>query len=420
MARVDWISNDTNSSSTWSTSTGVPTTVAIARSSIHTTLVRLARPTADSRCTFSSGYGAVDQHPPAEHLDGVAVADVQQCLVDRVPRHHGLRLGGQRLGLGRELGGLGLGQQGTDRGQHLVPVRARFAWGRRRPGRGRRAGWGRRAGRGGRWLLGAPGGRRRQRPGQRGQLLQPGEQADRAGPGRQRGHVGHHEPVDGQPVGTRGPDADVGRAGSIGRGLELFPPGRRREVAALGSPDLLDRDVGGQRGRPLVDPSGDVDQIAGLPTALPLAARTAEQTRAGHLVQPGEHLPGEAAQLAFDQPGEAARAGLGRRPERQPVEVEAGLVVEVPGTGTIRSPLGVRGRQRIAASRSGHHRVVVTELPQQVVDELRLRRRRSRWCRPTPGPVPLLGGSSLAAVASHGNSQTARTDTRCPRSPARG
>ena len=60
--------------------------------------------------------------------------------------------------------------------------------------------------------------------------------------------------------------------GSIGGALELFPPGRRREVDAAGSSDLLDRDVGGQRGRPLVDPSGDVEQVAGLPTVLPRAA----------------------------------------------------------------------------------------------------------------------------------------------------
>lgn len=88
IARVAWISSEVNSSSTWSMSTGVPTTVAMARSSSQITFTRLARPTSLSSRTFSSGYGlsistrwlltSIDSSAPA-----CSSASSMACLVIR-------------------------------------------------------------------------------------------------------------------------------------------------------------------------------------------------------------------------------------------------------------------------------------------------------------------------------------------------
>ena len=266
----------------------------------------------------------VDQHPSADHLDGVQVTLVQERLVDRVPRHQGLRLRRQGLGLRRELGGLGLGQQRPDRGQHLVAARAlaRLCGRRCCPRRGRPGG--RR-----RCRLGAPGGGRRQRAGQGWQLAQAGEQPDGAAPGRDGRHPGRDQPIDRQPVVTGGPAPDVGRPGTLGCRVQLFPPGPRRQRATARSSDLLDRHIAGQRGRPRVDPTGDVQQIAGLPTELPQAVHRADQAGAGHLVEPAELGRGQSAQLALEQTGRAVRVDLGPRPGQQPIEVGTGIAVDV-------------------------------------------------------------------------------------------
>ena len=287
------------------------------------------------------------------------------------------------------------------------------AWCRRRRGG---------AVRGSTWL-GAPGGRWRQRPvtsGSRSSSARASRGQGRAGPGRQRRHV-RPSRVDRRPASRhawtrrrcRPSGLDRPRLSSCSRQRlrrEVGPRSDRRTCSTA--------TIGGQRGGPLVDPSGDVDQIAGLPTALPQAARTAEQP-ARWPARPAGRAPPWRGRSARARPAAEKLLGLVLvvAQNDQPVEVQAGLVVEVPcavaGSGVADAVGGVAvevtaidvSRTDAAGGRSA---------PTPTLGD-------RGGVGPRRAPVPLLGGSSLAVVASHaGAAMTAATDTRWPRSPARG
>ena len=222
--------------------------------------------------------------------------------------------------------------------------------------RGRRAGWG--AGwRGGR-RLGSPGRRRRQRRGASGgQLAAAGRAVGSRWP-RPSAPARWPSRADRRPASrrawTRRRCRPSGLARPPPRAAPATPAARGRPrsdrricstatSAASGAAHLSIRAATCIRSR------GCQPRSHWRPTPLSRRALATSSSRASTSC-------GQAAQLALDQPGEAARAGLGRRPERQPVEVEAGFAGRDHAHGRDPPSVGSAGEPCSTASPRRRHR----------------------------------------------------------------
>ena len=289
----------------------------------------------------------VDQHPSAEHVDRVVDAGVQQGLVDGVPGHQVLGLGGEGLRLRSVLGGLGLGQQRADPWSAPSPG-ARPT----RPGPGSRPSIG--------WTAA------RQVDGGGSVMVIDGNRSILASSRRAEDRVsGPPAPVvSSRPQRSPRPVADGGQPSlpnSLGGALQLVPPALRRQTGPSTAAELLDREIGGEGRGPLVDPQSHVQQVAGLPARAPQVCGVGEHPAPEQLVGAVENRLVDRPELVIG-PGPAAPrrrpvaspprsigrgvVGPARSPSTTGVAVRSALPVEAPGRRSCPTVRGGRTARR--------------------------------------------------------------------------
>ena len=124
-ATVACTSNDVNSSSTAARSSGYPKVWATRSRSDQIVRHPLADATDCRSCTFGRRVRRLDHDADARGpRPRPGVAAVEHGLLDGVPGHELLRLGGERLRLRGELGGLRLGEQAV----HLLEDARGVGW----------------------------------------------------------------------------------------------------------------------------------------------------------------------------------------------------------------------------------------------------------------------------------------------------
>ena len=217
---------------------------------------------------------------------------IEECGVDRVPRHQLLRLGRQRLGLVRELGRFGLGEQAADPAQRAVVAGSR-----------------------------GPGGTRATRPPSRRRRQ---ERVDPEG-GLQRAGEAEHDPPRlrrREPLHPMPGTDHAGIARSEGAQLgQLLDPGVRGPVHGVAAPRVLPDQGDYQRHaarRRL--PSGEVQDVGRLPAALPRLLQRGEQGLGGGPLRVDRGIPRRAARTRAPAPSRhrsVRRAAGGRRATRR-------------------------------------------------------------------------------------------------------
>ena len=231
----------------------------------QTNLTSLASGDRGEQLHLGADVGIADVHAPGvdARTVGRRPADLEERGVDRVPRHQLLRLGRQRLGLLRELGRLGLGQQAADPAQHAVVAGGRIRGNARAPR--------------------TPSRRRRQ------QGLEPHGGVQHAG------ELEHDPPrLCGRPPFGPMPGAHHGRVirregAQLG---QLLHPGVGRPGRGVAAPRVLADQCHDQRhGACRRLPSGDVHDVGRLPAALPRLVQRGEQGPGGDPVLVDRGIP---------------------------------------------------------------------------------------------------------------------------------
>ena len=241
-----------NSSSTAARSAWPPTRLAMPRLEYQTSPYVVGLGDRGEQLHLGADVRVLDVHAPG--VDRTTIGrrrpDLEERGVDRVPRHQLLRLGRQRLGLVREFGRLGLGEQAADSAERAVIARG--------PGSRRDA-----------VRRGAPPRRRRQKAIDPNGGVQHADELEHDPPRLCR------RPPLGLIPGTH--HGGVARCEGPQFG-QLLDPGVRRPVHGVVAASVFPDQRHGQRHTPRRRlPSGDVDDVGRLPAALPRRLQCGEQ-----------------------------------------------------------------------------------------------------------------------------------------------